>query len=39
MTKSGTWTWGLETWGPGDAGTRGLEDVINKEHLTFALNL
>ena len=44
VTKSGTGTWdsGLEDVGLGDVGlgdTRGLGDVINKQHLTFALNL
>ena len=39
VTKSGTGTWdsGLGDVGLGD--TRGLGDVINKQHLTFALNL
>ena len=46
ITKSGTGTWDV---GPGDSGTwyartselgdaQGFEDVINKLHLTFALN-
>ena len=47
----GSWvglgTRGLGTWGPGDAGTWdsvtwdawGPEDVVNKQHLDFALNL
>ena len=51
VTKSETGTWdsglgtrdsGLGDVGLGDVGlgdTRGLGDVINKQHLTFALNL
>ena len=39
VTKSetGTWDSGLGDVGLGD--TQGLWDVINKQHLTFALNL
>ena len=41
-SRTGTWDSGLGDVGLGDVGlgdTRGLEDVINKQHLTFALNL
>ena len=41
-SRTGTWDSGLGDVGLGDVGlgdTRGLGDVINKQHLTFALNL
>ena len=35
----GLGTWDSKTLGLGDVGPTGLEDVINKQHLIFSLNL
>ena len=42
LWDAGTWdsdTWGRGTRGRRDAGTSGHKDVINKQHLNYALNL